>query len=64
MHKRLENAPLDSYVQTCILEYHWSLEEIVERILREFSPKDKDITDTPEHYIQWKDHKLNLRSRK
>ena len=31
-HKRLEYAPLHSYVQICILEYHWSPEEIVGRI--------------------------------
>ena len=31
-HKRLENAPLRSYIQACILEYHWSPEEIVGRI--------------------------------
>lgn len=31
-HKRLENAPLHSYIQICILEYHWSPEEIVGRI--------------------------------
>ena len=23
-HKRLEHAPLHSYIQICILEYHWS----------------------------------------
>nr|WP_318606323.1 helix-turn-helix domain-containing protein [Mitsuokella jalaludinii] len=125
-HKRLENAPLRSYIQTCILEYHWSPEEIVGRIqlehgcrlvsvptiyraihagllnpagasakfalrklrhhrkrrhkkgseerrgkftishrlLREFFPKGKDITDTPEDYIQRKYHELNLRPRK
>ena len=28
LHKRLEHAPLHSYIQICILEYHWSLEEI------------------------------------
>ena len=28
-HKRLEHAPLHSYIQICILEYHWSPEEIV-----------------------------------
>ena len=31
-HKRLEHAPLHSYIQICILEYHWSPEEIVGRI--------------------------------
>ena len=31
-HKRLEYAPLHSYIQICILEYHWSPEEIVGRI--------------------------------
>ena len=31
-HKRLEHAPLHSYIQICILEYHWSLVEIVGRI--------------------------------
>ena len=31
-HKRLENASLRSFVQICILEYHWSPEEIVGRI--------------------------------
>lgn len=31
-HKRLEYAPPHSYIQICILEYHWSLEEIVGRI--------------------------------
>ena len=29
-HKRLEYAPLHSYIQICILEYHWSPEEIVD----------------------------------
>ena len=29
---RLERAPLHSYIQICILEYHWSPEEIVGRI--------------------------------
>ena len=28
-HKRLEHAPLHSYIQICILEYHWSPEEIL-----------------------------------
>ena len=32
--------------------------------LREFFPKGKDITDTPEDYIQRKYHELNLRPRK
>ena len=125
-HKRLENASLRSYIQTCILEYHWSPEEIVGRIqlkhgcrpvsvptiyrsihagllnpagasaksvlrklrhhgkrphkksseerrgkfaishrlLREFFLKGKDITDTPEDYIQRKYHELNLHPRK
>ena len=27
-HKRLEHAPLHSYIQICILEYHWSPEGI------------------------------------
>ena len=127
-HKRLEYAPLHSYIQICILAYHWSPEEIVGRIqlehgcrlvsvptiyraihagllnppgasakfvlrklrhhgmtfyfpaphhpwergtnentnglLREFFPKGKDITDTPEDYIQRKYHELNLRPRK
>ena len=31
-HKRLENASLRSFVQICILQYHWSPEEIVGRI--------------------------------
>ncbi|WP_318607045.1 helix-turn-helix domain-containing protein, partial [Mitsuokella jalaludinii] len=31
-HKRLEYAPLHSYIQICILAYHWSPEEIVGRI--------------------------------
>ena len=31
-HKRLAYAPLHAYIQTCILEYHWSPEEIVGRI--------------------------------
>ena len=31
-HKRLEHAPLHSYIQICILEYHWSPEKIVGRI--------------------------------
>ena len=31
-HKRLEHAPLHSYIQICILEYHWSPEAIVGRI--------------------------------
>ena len=31
-YKRLEHAPLHSYIQICILEYHWSPEEIVGRI--------------------------------
>ena len=31
-HKRLEYAPLHSYIQICILESHWSPEEIVGRI--------------------------------
>ena len=31
-HKRLEYAPLHSYIQICILKYHWSPEEIVGRI--------------------------------
>lgn len=31
-HKRLENAPLYSYIQICIMDYHWSPEEIVGRI--------------------------------
>ena len=30
-------------------------------LLREFFPKGKDITDTPEDYIQRKYHELNLR---
>ena len=156
-HKRLEHAPLHFYIQICILEYHWSPEEIVGRIqlehgyrlvsvptiyraihaglaelarnfsevrtsettasretasqerqrrtswqvrhiaphrrascqcsepfrpwplgsgycggqarkgmdlLRKFFPKGKDITDTPEDYIQRKYHELNLRPRK
>ena len=29
-------------------------------LLREFFPKGKDITDTPEDYIQRKYHELNL----
>ena len=33
-------------------------------LLREFFPKGKDITDTPEDYIQRKYHELNLRPRK
>ena len=33
-------------------------------LLREFFPKGKDITDTPEDYIQQKYHELNLRPRK
>ena len=33
-------------------------------LLREFFPKDKNITDTPEDYIQRKYHELNLRHRK
>lgn len=32
LHKRLEYTPLHSYIQICILEYHWSPEEIVGRI--------------------------------
>ena len=35
-HKRLEYAPLHSYIQICILEYHWSPEEIVGRIKEMF----------------------------
>lgn len=31
-HRRLAYAPLHAYIQTCILEYHWSPEEIVGRI--------------------------------
>ena len=31
-HKRLAYAPLHAYIQTCIVEYHWSPEEIVGRI--------------------------------
>ena len=31
-HKRLENASLRSFVQICILQYHWSPEEIVGRV--------------------------------
>ena len=31
-HQRLENASLRSFVQICILQYHWSPEEIVGRI--------------------------------
>ena len=31
-HKRLVYAPLHAYIQTCIVEYHWSPEEIVGRI--------------------------------
>lgn len=31
-HKRLAYTPLHAYIQTCILEYHWSPEEIVGRI--------------------------------
>ena len=31
-HKRLEYAPLHSYIHICILAYHWSPEEIVGRI--------------------------------
>ncbi|WP_278962299.1 IS30 family transposase [Mitsuokella multacida] len=34
-HKRLENASLRSFVQICILQYHWSPEEIVGRIKME-----------------------------
>ena len=49
-HKRLEYAPLHSYIQICILEYHWSPEEIVGRI--------------QEDYIQRKYHELHLRPRK
>ena len=30
-HKRLAYAPLHAYIQTCIVEYHWSPEEIVGR---------------------------------
>ncbi len=33
-------------------------------LLREFFPKGKDITDTPEDYIQRKYYELNLRPRK
>ena len=33
-------------------------------LLREFFPKGKDLTDTPEEYIQRKYHELNLRPRK
>ncbi|WP_419550664.1 transposase, partial [Mitsuokella jalaludinii] len=33
-------------------------------LLQEFFPKGKDITDTPEDYIQRKYHELNLRPRK
>jgi len=33
-------------------------------LLREFFPKGRDITDTPEDYIQRKYHELNLRPRK
>ncbi|WP_455565456.1 IS30 family transposase [Mitsuokella jalaludinii] len=33
-------------------------------LLREFFLKGKDITDTPEDYIQRKYHELNLRPRK
>ena len=32
-------------------------------LLREFFPKGKDITDTPEDYIQRKYQELNLRPR-
>ena len=31
-HKRLEHASLYSYIQICILEYHWSPEEIIGQI--------------------------------
>ena len=33
-------------------------------LLRKLFPKGKDITDTPENYIQRKYYELNLRSRK
>ena len=35
-HKRLDNASLRSYVQTCILKFHWSPEEIAGRIQLEY----------------------------
>ena len=35
-HKRLAYVPLHAYIQTCILEYHWSLEEIIGRIQLEY----------------------------
>ena len=38
--------------------------ENINGLLREFFPKGKDITDTPEDYIQRKYHELNLRPRK
>ena len=33
-HKRLEYAPLHSYIQTCILEYHWPPAGFVPTIYR------------------------------
>ena len=38
--------------------------ENTNELLREFFPKGKDLTDTPEEYIQRKYHELNLRPRK
>ena len=40
------------------------IKENTNGLLREFFPKGKDITDTPEDYIQRKYHELNLRPRK
>ncbi len=48
------------------LNHPWErgINENTKELLREFFSKGKDITDTPENYIQRKYYDLNLRSRK
>ena len=43
-HKRLDDASLRAYVQTCILKFHWSPEEIAGRIQLEYDHSMISVT--------------------